>query len=85
MTEMSFPYFTCQELVELVTDYLEDRLGDDDRLRFEQHIAVCGPCRAYLRQMRETIRVTGALREDDVPGAARDHLLTIFRDWNAER
>ena len=40
MTEMSFPYFTCQQMVELVTDYLEDRLEAGDRLRFEQHIAV---------------------------------------------
>jgi anti-sigma factor RsiW len=85
MSEMSFPYFTCQEMVELVTDYLEDQLGVDDRLRFEQHIAVCGPCRAYLAQMRETIRMTGELREQDVSGDARAHLLSTFRDWHAGR
>ena len=82
---MSFPYFTCQQMVELVTDYLEDRLGVDDRLRFEQHIAVCGPCRAYLAQMRETVRMTGELREEDVPADAREHLLQTFREWNAGR
>ena len=85
MTETSFTYFTCQQLVELVTDYLEDRLLDDDRLRFEQHIAVCGPCRAYLTQMRETIRMTGELREEDVPVEAQEHLLRTFREWNAGR
>jgi anti-sigma factor RsiW len=85
MSPMSFPYFTCRQMVGLVTDYLEDRLDVADRLRFESHIAVCGPCRAYLRQMRETIRVTGELREEDVSDEAREHLLSTFRDWNAER
>ena len=77
----SFPYFTCQEMVELVTEYLEDRLSVEDRLRFEQHIAVCGPCHAYLHQMRETIRVTGELREESLSEDARDTLMGAFREW----
>ena len=81
----SFPYFTCQEMVELVTEYLEDRLPVEDRLRFEQHIAVCGPCHAYLGQMRETIRVTGELHEESLSTDARDTLLSAFRDWRGTR
>ena len=77
----SFPYFTCQEMVELVTEYFEDRLPVEDRLRFEQHIAVCGPCHAYLRQMRDTMRVTGELREESLSEEARDGLPTAFRAW----
>ena len=78
---MTFPYFTCQEMVELVTEYFEDRLAVEDRLRFEQHIAVCGPCHAYLRQMRETIRLTGELREESLSDGARETLLSAFREW----
>jgi predicted anti-sigma-YlaC factor YlaD len=86
MTETSFPsYFTCRQMVELVTDYLEDKLLEEDRLRFDEHIAACGPCSAYLTQMRETIRMTGALREEDVPVEAQEHLLRTFREWNAGR
>ena len=81
----SFPDFTCQEMVELVTEYLEDRLPVDDRLRFEQHIAVCGPCHAYLGQMRETIRVTGELREESLSDDARDTLMTAFREWGGRQ
>jgi anti-sigma factor RsiW len=81
----SFPYFTCQEMVELVTEYLEERLPVEDRLRFEQHIAVCGPCHAYLRQMRETIRVTGELREESLSDDAREALMTAFREWGGQR
>jgi hypothetical protein len=68
-------------MVELVTEYFEDRLAVEDRLRFEQHIAVCGPCHAYLRQMRETVRLTGELREESLSDDARDTLLSAFREW----
>ena len=81
MSPMSFPYFTCRQMVELVTEYLEDRLDIDDRLRFESHIAVCGPCRAYLRQMRETIRLTGMLTEEQIPQEQKADLLEAFRSW----
>jgi anti-sigma factor RsiW len=86
MTETSFPsYFTCQQMVELVTDYLEDKLPDEDRLRFDEHIAACEACSDYLTQMRATIRTTGELREEDVSVEAQEHLLRTFREWNAGR
>jgi anti-sigma factor RsiW len=75
---------TCRELVELVTDYLEDALPAPERARFEDHIADCEHCTAYLEQMRETIRLTGRLREDSLDPRARDELLAAFRDWKAE-
>jgi anti-sigma factor RsiW len=72
---------TCQELVELVTEYLEDRLSLDERMRFEDHLAVCGPCRSHLQQMRETVRLSGELTEETISPRARDALLDAFRDW----
>jgi anti-sigma factor RsiW len=72
---------TCRELVELVTGYLEGALSLEDRLRFEAHIAGCDGCTAYLRQMRQTIRVTGRLRVGDVSPEAEAALLHAFRSW----
>jgi len=72
----------CRELVTLVTDYLEDRLTPDDRARFEAHIAGCPHCTAYLAQMRATIRLTGTLREEEIPPEVREALLAALRDWN---
>jgi anti-sigma factor RsiW len=77
-------WLTCQELVELVTHYFEGALPPEDRLRFEEHIAVCPPCQAHLRQMRDTIRLLGSLQEQDVPPGARDSLLHAFRDWKQQ-
>jgi predicted anti-sigma-YlaC factor YlaD len=71
----------CQELVELVTDYLEDRLPSSTRLRFDAHLAQCSGCRAYLEQMRQTIRTVGRLREESIQPEPRDRLLSVFRDW----
>ena len=54
---------SCRELVELVTEYLDDTLSRRDRTRFEEHLADCPGCRAYLDQMRKTIRTLRALPE----------------------
>jgi anti-sigma factor RsiW len=78
---MTTTELTCKELVEMVTDYLEDRLPPADRRRFEQHLVGCEGCVNYLDQMRETIHLAGALSEDSIPAPIRQRLLRAFRDW----
>ncbi len=73
----------CNELVELVTDYLEGALPPSDRSRFEAHLMECGDCRHYLQQMEVTIRTIGHLTEETIEPQARDELLNLFRDWKA--
>jgi predicted anti-sigma-YlaC factor YlaD len=72
---------TCQELVTLVTDYLEGALPSSDARRFDEHLAGCVGCCRYLEQMRRTISTLGQLREDDVAPEARACLLAVFRTW----
>ena len=74
---------SCRELVELVTDYVEGALDRRTRSRFERHISGCPHCTAYLEQIRETVRLTGMLREDQLEPQARDELLAAFRTWKA--
>ena len=73
---------TCQELVEIVSDYLEGALPDGDRERFDAHLQTCEGCRRYLDQMRTTIRLMGTLTEENLDPGARDQLLQLFRAWN---
>ena len=73
---------SCQEVVELVTDYLEGRLSRRDRRRFEKHLKACDGCTAYLEQMRQTIRALGTVQERHLPAKARRELLDAFRDWH---
>ena len=81
MTDQDLPEMPCRELVELVTAYLEEDLSRRDRRRFAAHIAGCDGCTNYVEQMRETIRITGALTEESLDPVAREHLLAAFRDW----
>ncbi len=74
---------TCQELVELVTEYLEDRLPLAERTRFELHVCTCSGCRIYLDQMRAVVRASARIAEEDLSPAMREELLTVFRDWRS--
>ncbi len=72
---------SCQELVELVTDYFERALSPAEQQRFEAHLALCDPCVEYIEQMRLTIQSLGYLGEEHIAPVARDRLLAAFRDW----
>jgi anti-sigma factor RsiW len=75
--------FSCQELVELVTDYLEGALSTADARRFEEHINGCDGCTEYLEQFKRTIELTGTLTPDDLTPSAESALLDVFRSWNS--
>ena len=80
---MSDRALTCHEVVEIITDYLEGVLPAGDRRRVEEHLAICDGCTTYLEQMRETIRLTGMLTEEQIPEDQKQRLLEAFRTWTA--
>jgi anti-sigma factor RsiW len=71
----------CNELVELVTAYLEGALDPGARARFEEHLHGCDGCGNYLQQFRTTVGALSAICEDTVDVAFRDRLLDAFHDW----
>ncbi len=75
---------TCREIVHLVTEYLDGAMPPEQRIRFERHIAICPPCRAFLAQVRETIHLSGKLTEESLSPKTRDALVSAFRDWKRE-
>ena len=79
---MTTAEFTCREMVELMTDYLEDAMSTQTRERFERHLAGCDGCSNYLGQLREVIRATGMITEDQIPADRKNELLSAFRDWH---
>jgi anti-sigma factor RsiW len=78
------PDLVCQQVVELVTDYLEGALSAADRRRFDKHLAGCPHCTEYLAQMRETIRLAGRLTPEDLTPGMRSDLTDLYRRWRAE-
>ena len=74
---------TCRELVELVTDYLEETLPGQDRMRLQAHLAECPYCEEYIAQMRRTVAALGRLPPQPVDPARQEELLDAFRGWRS--
>lgn len=71
----------CNELVELVTAYLDGALDADTKARFESHLGDCDGCENYLQQFRETVRAVGKIADDELDPAFRNRLLDAFKDF----
>jgi anti-sigma factor RsiW len=78
----SADHITCQELVELASDYLEGALSPDERDLFEQHVNFCEGCEWYLDELRRTVATGERLREDQLSDEVLDPLMAAFRDWS---
>jgi predicted anti-sigma-YlaC factor YlaD len=72
---------TCRQMTELITDYLEGRLPWMDRARFRLHIGMCKNCREYLKQMKLSVAVLGAMPVEPVPDDVMEELLARFARW----
>lgn len=77
----SAEHITCQEVVELVSDYLEHSLPPDEITLFEQHVNFCDGCDWYVEQLKRTVETVGEIREEDVPAEAKERLIGAFREW----
>ena len=71
----------CNELVELVTAYLEGALDLGTRARFDIHLTECDGCENYLQQFRATMDTLGKVEAGRLDPALRDRLMSAFRNW----
>lgn len=76
--------FTCRELVELVSAYLDGELSWLDRMRFRAHVAMCPDCAAWLEQMEATTAALGRAPDLEIPPAIQTDMLEAFERWTAE-
>jgi len=74
---------TCQQAVELVTDYLEGKLSRRHRRRLEAHLRGCPHCSEYLEQIRMTIRISGRVEPDGLDAATRAGLIDLYRQFRS--
>ena len=73
----------CNELVELVTAYLDDSLDLEERARFDNHLLECDGCANYLHQFRQTVATVGKISEDELDPAYRSRLLEAFKTFRS--
>ena len=78
------PALACQEVVELVTAYLDDALPPKRRALVQAHLDQCENCTLYLDQIRATIAGVGHLPLDGLSDEAYEALADAFRDLPPE-
>jgi anti-sigma factor RsiW len=71
----------CQQLVELVNEYLGHRLSAEDREAFDAHLETCPPCTTYLEQIKTVVELTRSLGKISTSGALEPQLLALFKRW----
>ncbi len=77
----SADHLSCQEVVELVTEYLDESLPAEDASLFEQHLNFCEGCVWYVDQLRATVEAVGEIGEEHISPEAKERLMGAFRDW----
>jgi anti-sigma factor RsiW len=82
MTQL--PGLDCNQVVELVTDFLEGMLDAATAQRVREHLAECPGCEVYVEQIRQTVRALGRVPVDSLPPQAQADLMTAFRDFHRE-
>lgn len=78
---MTSDELSCQEVVGLVTEYLEAALLPATQALFEEHVADCSGCQTYLEQIQQTIDLLRKLAEEPMFPETRQQLLHIFQTW----
>jgi anti-sigma factor RsiW len=72
--------FTCDELVDLITAYLDDALDPPEREGVHAHLACCEGCSRYFEQFRATIVALGDPPPEKLPADVRNRLMSAFRE-----
>jgi anti-sigma factor RsiW len=74
------PGLDCDEVVELVTAYLDGALEPDLVRRITAHLTGCDGCTRYVEQMRRTVSLLGKLPDERLSDDSRGALLAAFRN-----
>ena len=58
---------TCRKVTEILIDFVDGTLPDDQRTMLERHLCGCVPCAIYMHTYHDTIRLTRALPDEPLP------------------
>lgn len=69
---------TCREILDFLMDYVNGELLLAQRLKFDLHLSLCPPCRAYLASYRQTVELEKGLQKSDIPPVPEDLVKAIL-------
>jgi hypothetical protein len=87
MTEPTHEFehgYTCKEIVDLASEYIEGALTPAQMTQFELHLNFCEGCVTFVDQIRATATMAGRLSEEDIPEETKVKLLEAFRGMSRE-
>ena len=59
--------FNCDEVIQLLTDYLDGELGETSQAELDVHFRACPHCVQFMETFRFTIEKTGEFKCEDIP------------------
>lgn len=75
----------CQELVNLLLDFVDGALPPDRDAEFRRHLCGCIPCYVYLETYHATIKLTRSLPQCEMPKEFEERLRQMVGSFdNAE-
>ena len=79
---------TCRELSDFLGAYLDGELSEEVRVPFDEHLAACPECAAYVDSYRTTVKLAkDAFRhpDDAVPADVPEDLVKAIRAARQKR
>jgi anti-sigma factor RsiW len=58
---------TCRKVAELLIDFVEGSLNEEQQSLLQRHLCGCVPCAIYIHTYRDTIRITHSLPDEPLP------------------
>ena len=77
----TLPGLDCDQVVELVTQFLEGTLDATTTRRVQEHLALCAGCDTYVEQIRQTVQALGSVPADTLGPRAQAELMDAFRSF----
>jgi anti-sigma factor RsiW len=66
--------FDCDEVIQLLTDYVDGELDSTAKIGLEVHFSNCKNCDAFLKTFQVTIKLTGYFSCEEIPPDVSERL-----------
>ena len=70
----------CEELLQYLSDYIDQALDEDLTAEAQEHLATCHNCRVVLDSTQQTIFLFREQGKRTIPAQSRSHLFDQLQD-----
>ena len=70
----------CEEIRNLSSDFIDGELGSETVEKVKSHLAMCGPCTAFMNTLRGTVRLLRTIPKREAPGGFRERIRESLRE-----